>query len=296
MPVEGTLRNRAAVAPGSQPTAGAGPPAPQHPPSTLHGRTNSGGGGSGHAVVGAGVSGHAMHNFLHHHGDDDADDDDHHRRHHHHGGIGDLSMAADGVGLAGSGLASSSHLIDPLEWRDTYRRVFANLPCAFFHTMSLLVTCFLVAIAAADRTTLHTAWYVLLEGFMVVLFTFDVASRYLLGRGSFFQNRTNVAECVLCGVCVLTFVLMLSHRASRQTDVADAGLSRSASARTEHEHELIVVVRFCAQAFRAVLYLRNALAARRDGPGGGISIAAHGLVGGGLAGSGQLVAGGLTKI
>lgn len=163
-------------------------------------------------------------------------------------------------------------VIDQLEWKDTYRHIFSNLPLVFFHILSLLITFFLVFIAIADRRAMQKTWYLLLEGIMVLFFTFDVSSRYILARssvfGSYFSNKANLVEAIICGVCLIMFLFLLTGRTGgrnsaeyleRQLPHAQEDLKRE-----EAEHELVVVVRFAFQLFRGVLYLRNVARARRD--------------------------------
>ncbi len=180
------------------------------------------------------------------------------------------------LGISGGG-GGAPIIIDQLEWKDTYRHIFSNLPLAFFHVASLLVTFFLVFMAIADRRAMHSTWYLLLEGIMVLFFTFEIVSRYLLSRsvfGSYFKNKTNLAEALICGVCLMMFVLLLIGRStsggggirgsSAVAQERNLPHAQEAIRREETEHELVVVVRFAFQLFRGVLYLRNVARARRE--------------------------------
>ena len=167
-------------------------------------------------------------------------------------------------------------VIDQLEWKDTYRHIFANLPLVFFHIISLLITFFLVFIAIADRRAMQKTWYLLLEGIMVLFFTFEVASRYILSRtsvfGSYFKNKANLIEAIICAVCLLMFLFLLvgKSRSARggeyyyQQQERNLPHAQADAKREATEHELVVVVRFAFQLFRGVLYLRNVARARRD--------------------------------
>ena len=214
------------------------------------------------------------------------------------GGGGADSLASSDPNGDSMGVFSTHGMmvIEPLEWRDSYRNFFGNLPCAFFHTVSLLVTSFLLAVALMDRALLHSAWYSLLEGLMVLFFAFELASRWVLARsGGFFQNRTNLAECILCGVCIVTFFTLIFARSStsRQQRALEAKEPQhdasASSARQAVEHEIVVVLRFTAQLFRACMYLRNVLRVRREGAHTGIAVNMHAVpvavgIGAGMSG------------
>lgn len=221
--------------------------------------------------------------------------------HHHLGGAGNFGGFGN---LGGSANNSGAPLvIDQLEWKDTYRHVFANLPLVFFHILSLLITFFLVFIAIADRQAMSKTWYLLLEGVMVLFFTFEIVSRYVLSRsvfGSYFQNRTNLVEALVCGICFLMFFVLLFSKIRNKAAFGTKSnaemeknlphYAREETHREEAEHELVVVIRFAAQLFRGVLYLRNVMRAKRDNETegglnqiGGLSM--HGRVGGGVTNS-----------
>lgn len=181
--------------------------------------------------------------------------------------------------LNGSSGNSNALSVSEVTCKDSFRHVFLNLPLGFFHVLSLLVTFFLIFIALAERSTTQKTWYLLLEGIMVFFFAFEITSRYILSRsvfGSYFKNRANLIEALVCGVCVIMFLFLLFSRGGgigRRGGSSSSNLPKLSSNipdekaqldREDTEHELVVIVRFVAQMFRGYLYLRATLRKRRE--------------------------------
>jgi hypothetical protein len=129
---------------------------------------------------------------------------------------------------------------DEPELRDRYRQCFMNMPCKLFHVFILVTTLALFCASFIEAKAIRAPWYLAVECVIMLLFAGELLSRIYISRSNFWHSRSNLAEAVICFLCVASFAVMLSR--------SDA---------TKEEHEVFLGLRYVAQALRVSVYFRS---------------------------------------
>lgn len=131
--------------------------------------------------------------------------------------------------------------VEGIDIRDRLRGCLSGRGCQAYHVAVLLFTLVLLILTLVGKSVTRSPWYAALEGIVVISFACDVGLRVAVQRRYFFYSKMNVAEAVLCVVCLVSYIVMVARRDSNS-----------------EEHEVFLGLRYVAQMLRVSFFIRAA--------------------------------------